>query len=530
MATYDYIIIGGGSAGCLLANRLSQDPRHHVCLIEAGRPDNSPLIDIPIGVVNLIAKDGYNWCYDTAPQKHLNGRSLYWPRGKTLGGSSAINGMVYVRGNPRDFDEWAELGAHGWSWQDMLPHFIAHEDNCRWNGELHGQGGELHVGDPANSHPLAKRFCEAAAQAGLPENTDFNGIGQEGYGRFQVTLKNGRRISAARAFLDPIKSRPNLTIITESVARKINFVGNTAISVEVQRKEDIEMIFAAGEIILCGGAVNSPQLLMLSGIGPKKDLETVGVGVIHDLPDVGKNLQDHLGVGLSYKDRSRTAPGLGLKTPFAMIRAYFQYRSSGTGLFATTTEVGAFTRLSQTSDRPDIQYHFMPGLVKDHGRKAVWGYGVTLNCCQLHPKSRGYITLRSRDPAVAPLIQPNYLSHDEDLQVLLAAVKAGREIMDSPAMKMVTGGTDLGLGNGPVSDEQLVEYIKQTANSIYHPVGTCRMGSDSGAVVDTKLRVSGVNNLRVADASVMPTITSGNTNAPTLAIAEKAARLILESC
>lgn len=528
MPDYDYVIVGAGSAGSVLANRLSADGITKVCLLEAGKPDNSVMINVPIGIVGLLKTKTYNWYFNTEPQANLNGRKLYWPRGKTLGGSSSMNAMIYMRGVPADYDEWESLGAPGWGWNALFPIFKQLENNERGGDEFHGTGGELNVADLRNPNPLADLFVQAAAEAGLATNNDFNGPEQEGAGPYQVTQKEGRRFSAARAFLDAAKTRPNLTILTGAHVTKILLEGKRATGVEVKTAEGLQRMMASREVILSGGAINSPQLLLLSGIGPRAELAKAGVEQIHELPGVGQNLQDHLDATVIIKDKTKRAVGVGPGSAITIFKAFLEYRKSGSGMLASNAaESGGFARLTPESTRPEIQFHFLPTMLRDHGRKLTPGYGMTLHCCQLRPKSRGYIGLKSSDPFADPLIQPNYLSHDDDIAELLAGLKLGRRIMNTPLMKEAAGGTEVDPGPTTTSDAQLVEYIRNNAETIYHPVGTCKMGNDDQAVVDDRLRVHGIANLRVADASIMPRVIGGNTNAPSMVIGEKAARMIL---
>jgi choline dehydrogenase-like flavoprotein len=528
MPDYDYVIVGAGSAGAVLANRLSADGMTKVCLLEAGKPDNSVMINVPIGIVGLLKTKTYNWYFNTEPQANLNGRKLYWPRGKTLGGSSSMNAMIYMRGVPADYDEWESLGAPGWGWNALFPIFKQLENNERGADEFHGTGGELNVADLRNPNPLADLFVQAAAEAGLATNNDFNGPEQEGAGPYQVTQKNGRRFSAARAFLDAAKTRPNLTILTGAHVTKILIEGKRATGVEVKTSEGLQRMMASREVILSGGAINSPQLLLLSGIGPRAELAKAGVEQIHELPGVGQNLQDHLDATIIIKDKTKRAVGVGPGSAITIFKAILEYRKSGSGMLASNAaESGGFARLSPESTRPEIQFHFLPTMLRDHGRKLTPGYGMTLHCCQLRPKSRGYIGLKSSDPFADPLIQPNYLSHDDDLAELLAGYKLGRRIMNTPLMKAAAGGVEVDPGPNRTTDAQLIEYIRNNAETIYHPVGTCKMGNDDQAVVDDRLRVHGIANLRVVDASIMPRVIGGNTNAPAMVIGEKAARMIL---
>ncbi len=528
MNEFDYVIVGAGSAGCVLADRLSANRRHRVCLIEAGPPDSSALIHTPLGVIGLIGSKTYNWCFETEPQAQLDQRKLFWPRGKTLGGSSSINAMVYIRGHARDYDDWADQGNPGWSHEDLLPIFKAHENNERGPSRAHGTGGPLNVADVRDPNPLSQVFIEAAKQAGLPYNPDFNGSEQEGVGLYQVTQKDGRRWSSARAFLENARSRPNLTVLTGARATRVLLEGKRAVGVEILHNGQRQQLHAQREVVLCGGAVNSPQLLMLSGIGPRKELEQHGIRVAHELPGVGQNLQDHLDMTVMIRDRSKRAIGLALSFVPRAIAALFRYIFGRRGLLASNVaEAGGFVKLSKDSERPDVQFHFLPSFLKDHGRKLVPGYGCTLHVCQLRPKSRGYIGLKSADPLADPLIQPNYLEHPDDRAALIASVRLVRRIFASPAFATTNGG-ETEPGAAAQSDEAILADIRKRAETIYHPVGTCKMGQDAMSVVDAELRVHGIDGLRVADASIMPTLIGGNTNAPAMVVGEMAARMILQ--
>lgn len=524
--SFDYIVVGAGSAGCVVANRLSGTGQS-VCLIEAGPPDSSPLIHIPFGIIGLIREGRHNWGYNTEPQPHLNNRRLYWPRGKTLGGSSSINAMVYIRGNPADYDEWAAAGNDGWAWNDLLPLFKAMEHNERGADELHGTGGELNVADVRDVNPLSQVFIDAGRECGFHVNPDFNGPRQDGVGFYQVTQKDGLRFSSAKAFLKPAKTRANLTILTGAQATRVLLEAKRATGVEVRQNGVVRKIKARREVVLCGGAINSPQLLMLSGIGPREELSKHGIPVVHELAGVGKNLQDHLDITLMIRETSGRAISL---SPSAIPRMFvdlFRFIFKRRGVLASNaSEAGGFIGLAgEPTDRPGIQLHFIPSFLRDHGRELTPGYGCTIHACQLRPKSRGEIGLISADPLAAPRIQPNYLSHPDDLRAMVDAFTVVRRMFATRPFTAISGGEDAP-GSSVQTEEEILADIRARAETIYHPAGTCRMGIDAMAVVDSKLRVRGIEGLRVADASIMPTLIGGNTNAPCMVIGEKCAAMI----
>ena len=525
---FDYIIVGAGSAGCVLSNRLSANPAVRVCLVEAGPEDRSALIDIPLGIAALLRGRRYNWAYETAPQRALLGRRLYWPRGKTLGGSSSINAMIYMRGHPGDYDDWAACGNAGWSWQDVLPILKQHERQQHGADALHGDDGPLPVCDLRDPNPLSLAFIKAGVQAGLARCADFNGPTMDGVGLYQVTQNQGRRGSAARAFLDPARHRPNLTVLTRCLATRVLLDARRAVGLRVRGDGHERDLSARREVILCGGAVNSPQLLMLSGLGSGAHLQAMGIATVVDLPGVGGNLQDHLDVTLAARDGTASAVGVGFGTLPRLLREALKFRKQGRGMLTSNAaEAGGFARTRPGLDRPDVQFHFLPTLLRDHGRKLVWGYGYTLHVCQLRPQSRGRITLASPDAGVAPHIDPMYLSHAEDLDVLREGLRLSHRILSAPAWQAFASGK--GEHCPDMRDDAALDaYIRGNAETIYHPVGTCRMGVDDEAVVDSRLRVRGVQGLRVADASIMPNIIGGNTNAPCMMIGEMASRFAAE--
>ncbi len=524
---FDYIIAGAGSAGCLLANRLSANPNTRVCLIEAGPRDTSPLIHVPLGLALLARAKSINWGYDTQAETALNGRRLFWPRGKVLGGSSSVNAMIYMRGHPDDYAAWSAAAGPDWAWDRVQSLFIALESNGAEMGAQHGTQGDLAVNNLRSPNPLSLAFVQAGVQAGLPANPDFNGPNQEGIGLYQVTQSNGQRFSAARAFLDPARPRPNLTIMTNAKVDRVLFDGRRAIGLRLSHGRGDVALNAGGEVILSAGAINSPQILMRSGIGPAQNLTALGITPLHNSPEVGANLTDHLDIGILAATRGHDAIGIAPRLIPRAIAALNQYLKHRSGILTSNVaEGGAFVKSDPTQPRPNLQLHFLPALLRDHGRKTVLGYGLTLHICDLLPKSRGRITLASADPAAAPNIYAGYLSHADDLATLLAGLKIGRTVLAAPALAQHIS-HEMEPGPAAQSNEALIAHIRASAESIYHPVGTCRMGRDEAAPCDPAGRVRGVECLRVIDASIMPSLPAGNTNAPTMMLAENIARMML---
>lgn len=524
MSGFDHIIIGAGSAGCVLANRLSANPATRVCLVEAGPADRNPMIHMPFGLAALAHMRWLNWGYETEPEPELMGRRLYWPRGRVLGGSSSINAMIYMRGHRQDYHDWASAAGAAWDWSRVRAIFQEMEDNRAIRDDHHGTGGPLAVSTLRHPNPLSRAFVRAGAECGLPLNPDFNGASQEGTGLYQVTQANGRRFSAARAFLDPVLHRPNLTLIPRARVHRILIEDRRAVGIALTTRQI--RLRAGGEVILSGGTINSPQLLMLSGIGPGANLQAMGIPVLHAAPEVGANLADHLDITVQAALNDRSAIGIAPSFLPRAIRAAWAYLRHGRGEFTSNVaEAGGFARSDLGRDRPNLQFHFIPAYLHDHGRRLSLGYGLTLHVCDLLPKSRGRISLATPDPLAPPKIAANYLSHPDDLPTLLAGLKLARQITAAPALARHIRKETLP-GCKVATDAQLEADIRARAETIYHPVGTCRMGSDTGAVLDPQLRVNGVRGLRVVDASIMPNLVSGNTNAPTIMIAEKAADLI----
>ncbi|MCV2893410.1 GMC family oxidoreductase [Lentibacter sp. XHP0401] len=522
---FDYIIVGAGSAGCVLANRLSTNPTTQVCLIEAGGLDRNPLIHIPLGLAVLARNKKINWGYDTAPEAALDGRRLYWPRGKTLGGSSSINAMIYARGHPDDYEGWAKAAGPQWGWKRARELFLRMEGNTALSDEYHNTDGPLAVSNLRDVNPMSHAFVQAGVECQFPINPDFNGEGQEGVGLYQVTQRGGKRCSAVRAFLDPVRHRANLTIETGAQAERVIFEERRAVGVSLRGRN--LWLKPKGEVILSGGAVNSPQLLMLSGIGPASELARHDIPLLHNAPEVGENLADHLDISVMSAAKGRSPIGIAPSYLPRAIKAAWRFATKNTGeLTSNVAEAGGFVKSDPLQTRPNLQFHFLPAYLRDHGRKTSWGYGVTLHVCDLLPKSRGRIRLGSRDPFAPAMIEANYLSHPDDIGVLLKGLKLARRVMAAPALATLIK-AEVAPGCRVQSDAALIADIRARAETIYHPVGSCRMGSDDGSVVDPRARVRGVDGLRVVDASIMPTIVAGNTNAPTMMIAENVADMIL---
>ncbi|MBA5689888.1 GMC family oxidoreductase [Rugamonas apoptosis] len=531
---FDYVIVGGGSAGATLASRLSEDAHTSVCLLEAGGKGDDFLIRMPAGVVAMLPGKGKinNWAFNTVPQPGLNGRRGYQPRGRALGGSSAINAMLYIRGQRQDYDDWANLGCDGWDWESVLPYFKKSENNERGHSDWHGGSGPLHVSEQRSPRPVTHAFIEAARYRGIPARADFNQGDNEGVGLYQVTqfhdrARRGERCSAAAAYLHPVlRQRPNLTVKTNTKATRLIFEGKRAVGVAYRAGGSVQEVRATREVIVAAGAFGTPQLLQLSGVGRPEDITRHGIQMVHELPGVGQNLQDHLDFIHVFKSKDTDNFGIGLAGTVNMLGHIANWYKDGSGMLTTPfAEGGAFIKSAPTLERPDLQLHFVISIVEDHARKLHPGYGFSCHVCQLRPHSRGEVFLQSADPMADPGIDPRFLSDQRDLAALLQGAKLTRDILLAPPLRQYRHRELFGMRDG-MNDREWEQHIRARADTIYHPIGTCKMGTDELAVVDPSLKVRGLQGLRIVDASVMPTLISGNTNAPTIMLAERAADLI----
>jgi choline dehydrogenase len=525
---FDYVIVGAGSAGCVLANRLSADGRNSVLLLEAGPKDTNLWIHVPLGYAKLFKEKTVNWMYQTEPEPGLDGRTVFQPRGKVLGGSSSINGLLYVRGQHEDYDRWRQRGNAGWGFDDVLPYFRKAENQQRGADKYHGADGPLPVSDWRHSDPLSEAFVVAAAQIGIPTNPDFNGASQEGAGFFQTTTQRGRRASTAYSYLRPAKSRSNLHVETSALAQRILFEGRRARAVEYRQGDALRAARARREILVSGGAYNSPQLLQLSGVGPAELLKQHGIDIVLDAPGVGNDLQDHLQVRVVTRCSQPVTLNDVVNHPLRRVMAgarYAAFRKGPLTIAAGTS--GAFFKTNPRLATPDIQIHFLPFSTDRMGEKLHSFSAFSASVCQLRPESRGSLRIRSADPAVPPEIRINYLATETDRTAFIEGFKILRQILAAPALNPYAVDEILP-GSKVTSDEDILAFCRKTGSTVYHPTSTCRMGNDPLAVVDQRLRLRGIEGLRVVDASVMPDLMSGNTNAPTIMIAEKASDMILE--
>jgi len=526
--SFDYIVVGAGSAGCVLAHRLTAGGNHRVLLIEAGGEDRNLWIHVPIGYAKLFADPKNNWLYNSEPEPELGGRSIIQPRGKVMGGSSSINGLLYIRGQAEDFDHWRQLGNAGWSFTDVLPYFRRAEDQERGEDELHGVGGPLSVRDVSEPHPLCEAFIEACEQAGIPRTDDFNGASQEGAGYFQLTTRKGRRWSTARGYLAPARRRGNLAVVSNALTTRILFEGRRAVGVEYRKDGATHTARANGEVILSSGAFNSPQLLQLSGVGPADLLAQHGIKVIADMKGVGADLQDHYQARLNYRSRTHNTINDMMGSLTGRVAAGLRYALLRKGFLTIGAGyAGAFAKTDPMMATPDVQFHFILFSADSVGQKLHPWPGFLASICQLRPESRGFVRIKSSDPAQAPAIQPRYMTAQADRDTMVAGLKLLRRVMSRPAMMRYID-EELAFGQKIHSDDDYLEYARQRGTTVFHPTSTCRMGSDVTAVVDERLRVHGFQGLRVADASIMPTVVSGNTNAACVMIGEKASDMILQ--